>query len=215
MNADDRRCEMDAKNQPEKSQTGGTLGGVIGGLIIIGICGGLCYLAYTAIFHDYSIYYKDEAFLSNAKTVYAQVAERYVSNSNENVYEFYCGKRCTEQYSEKKGLRMKYEIDGKEYESDMFVVNSHNEQYYKMDHIQLPEKGDWVDIYYNVEDPKDIRLQYDIMIQRLNYGSWYERHGHWIWIVLWGLLGIVSLGGALFMSTGTVLLVLSSITGKK
>lgn len=190
---------MSVKNQSETEHSGGILGGVIGAVIIIAICVLVFYHAFIAVFYDYSIYYKDEVFLSNAKTVHAQVTKRYIDELNKNVYEFHCGRKCHEQYSEKKRLRLKYEIDGKGYENDMLVVDYHNVHYYKMEQIPLPGKGDEVDIYYNAKDPNDIRLQNDIMIKKLNDGSWFDRHGHWMWIVLWGILGIVSLGVVFIM----------------
>lgn len=171
------------------------------GLIGTGL---LCWVAVLSIFDDYTIYYKDEAFLGHAQYTNAEVVRRY-HNSYENTYTFECGKSCTEHYKEKKLGLLKYEVNGVEYESDVWVVYQFDRRHITKESVSLPDEGERVSILYNLEDPNDIRLRDDLMIKEMN-GSWFDLHGHWVWVVIWGIVGLVC--GAIALGIVIVLLVM-------
>ncbi|MBQ9242226.1 MAG: hypothetical protein IJ165_03230 [Proteobacteria bacterium] len=176
------------------SEEGESIGSKVGfaglWLLLMAVCSLFAWLSFETIFVDYQIYYKDEAFLSNASGTYGVVTEQYHPMGNKQ-YTFSCGKNCTEHYLEDKLVRVKYNVGITEYELDVFGVYQYDRKRFRKKRVRIPEVDERVQILYNKDNPTDIRLREDLMIQEMS-GSWFSRHGHWIWIVIWGIVGVVS-----------------------
>ena len=196
-------AEIDEKSGEEHSGEEKSWPWWIVALLVLIACGLFSYFAYSSIFEEYTIYYKDESFLGHAQYTNAIVVKHY-SNQYEKTYTFDCGKGCTEHYKEKKLGRLKYEANGVEYENDVWVVYKYDFKHMDRDVIRLPDEGRLVNILYNLENPNDIRLQNDLMIKEMS-GSWFSLHGHWRWVVIWGIVGLAS--GALALGMIIILVV--------
>ena len=191
MSAENQNVESVQEGKSVGSTLKDIVGAILGGLILLSACAMFAFLAYTSIFEDYLIYYKDEAFLSNVSGTDGTVTKQHSLLGRGNVYTFSCGRSCSEYYTEQKFVRVKYKIDEKEYENDVWVVHEYGRRDLANKWVKVPEIGARVQLLYNKDDPNDIRLRDDLIIQKMSSGS-FSSHSYWIWVVIWGIVGIIA-----------------------
>ena len=172
--------------------------------------GFLLVFAFDSLAFQYPIFLKNESFLSHAHSATAIVTKDYTEKLfndfrvpekvSYNFWNFTKNCNYDKKYREGKFARLKYQIHGSYYENDVWVVFIYIACYPREIIKPLPV-GTTVDILYNTDDPNDIRLADDIVIKDMDK-SWFSRHSHWFWIIVWAVIGIAGLTTLFTVLTG-------------
>lgn len=164
---------------------------------------------FVSDFQRLSLYTKDKAFLENAKETTAYVIKR-ISITNKNnytEYSFSCGKYCHEDYQIGNIAKVRYEVDGQEYENNLQAVFYHSRTFSKSSWLPFVWSESILPIYYNVKDPYDIRHRDDLIIRELrNSGNKIPSRRKFDLFIdsLLGLVGVVVIVVGIFFTCSAV-----------